>query len=208
MYVFSRSRHLNTASARQSIASAVEGAGLARAITGLEFSVWTTFASTDVGLIVWSAMFEHLTDLEAAGQKLGESDEWNDWIDNSDQLYEGRSEDTLVQLVHGTPDLDRTVNFVSATTAVCANGMLAAGIAAGIEIAEAASKIIDAPVIFGIAQTGVYGRVAWFAGAESMRETEEAGAALLADPSWVRLVDRHGSCFQSGAETAWYQRVG
>src|SRR5262245_53933874 len=104
MYLFSRSRHLKTASARQSIASAIGAAGLANEITGLEFSVWTTFASPDVGLLSWSAMFEHLDDLQAAGQKLSESDEFNDWIENSDNLYEGPSQDALIQLIHGTPD--------------------------------------------------------------------------------------------------------
>jgi hypothetical protein len=207
MYLFSRSRHLNTASARQSIASAIEGAGLVNNITGMEFSVWTTFASPDVGRLVWSAMFEHLEDFQVAGQKLGESDEWNDWIENSDKLYEGPAEDALIQLVHGTPDPERTVNFVAVTTAVCANGKLGAGMAAGIEVAETATKITGTPVIFGAARTGPYGGVVWFGGAESMRETEEVEAALFADPSWVQLVDQNGSSFQAGAETAWYQRL-
>jgi hypothetical protein len=207
MYLFSRSRHLNSASARQSIAAAIEGAGLVYNITGMELSVWTTIASPDVGLISWSAMFDHLDDLATANQKLGESAEWGDWIENNDTLYEGPSEDSLIQLVHGTPDPERTVNFVSVTTAVCANGKLGAGIAAGIELAEAATKITDTPIIFGVAQTGLYGRVVWFAGAESMRETEEAEAALLGDPSWVQLVDQHGSSFQAGGESAWYQRL-
>jgi hypothetical protein len=34
-----------------------------KSITGTDFSVWTTFASPDVGRLVWSAMFEHLDDL-------------------------------------------------------------------------------------------------------------------------------------------------
>jgi hypothetical protein len=208
MYLFSRSRHLKSAFARQSIASAIEGAGLVKNITGTEFSVWTTFASPDVGRLVWSAMFEHLDDLQAAGQKLGESVEWNDWIENSDSLYDGPSEDALIQVVHGEPDPDRTVNFVSVTNALCANGKLAAGMAAGVEIAEMATKVTGIPVSFGALQTGRFGGVVWFTGAESMRETEEAEAALAADPTWMQLVDSHGGTYQTGAESAWYQRLG
>jgi hypothetical protein len=208
MYLFSRSRHLKSASARESIASAIEGAGLVKNISGMDFSVWTTFASPDVGRLVWSAMFEHLDDLQAAGQTLGESVEWNDWIESSDALYDGPSEDSLIHIVHGAPDPDRTVNFVAVTTALCANGKVAAGMAAGVEIAETATKITGIPVSFGALETGPFGGVVWFSGAESMRETEEATAALATDPSWVQLVDSHGATFQTGAGSAWYQRLG
>jgi hypothetical protein len=94
------------------------------------------------------------------------------------------------------------------TTALCANGKVAAGMAAGVEIAETATKITGIPVSFGALETGPFGGVVWFAGAESMRETEEATAALATDPSWVQLVDSHGATFQTGAESAWYQRLG
>jgi hypothetical protein len=208
MYLFNRSRHVNSASVREGVAAAVEVAGMASTITGFDISAWMTVASRDVGLISWSAMFESLDDLAAANQKLAESSEYGDWIDAHDALFEGRAEDGLSQLVHGAPDPERTVNFVSATTAVCVNGKLSAAMAAGVEFAELASKITAPPTIFAAYRTGLYGGVMWLSAGETLGELEQGEAALSADPAWVQLLDQHGPLFGPGVETALFQRLG
>lgn len=208
MYLFSRFRHVNSASVREGVAAAVEVAGMASTITGLDISTWMTFASREVGLISWSAMFDGLDDLAAATQKLAESGEYGDWIDAHDTLFEGPAEDGLIQLLHGAPDPGRTVNFVSVTTAVCVNGKLSAAMAAGVEFAELASKITAPPTIFGVSRTGLYGGVVWLSAGETLGELEQGEAALAADPSWVQLLDQHGPLFGPGVENIWHQRLG
>jgi hypothetical protein len=208
MYLFSRARHVNSASVREAVAAAVEVAGMASTITGLDVSTWMTFASREVGLISWTAMFDRLDDLAAATQKLAESSEYGDWIDAHDKLYDGPSTDGLIQMVHGAPDPERTVNFVSATTAVCVNGKLSAAMAAGVEFAELATKITAPPTVFAASRTGPYGGVAWISAGETLGELERGQEALAADPSWVQLLDQHGSLYGPDVETTLYQRLG
>ena len=208
MYMFSRSRHVNSASVREGVTAAVEVAGMASTIIGLDVSAWMSFASREVGLITWSGMFDNLDELAAATQKLAESSEYGDWVDAHDSLFEGRAEDALIQLVHGAPDSERAVNFVSATTAVCVNGKLSAAMAAGVEFAELASKITAPPTIFGAYRTGLYGGMIWMSAGETLGELEQGEAALSADPSWVQLLDQHGPLFGPGVESSLYQRLG
>ena len=208
MYLFNRSRHVNNGSVREGVGAALEVAGMASTITGLDVSAWMAFASREVGLISWSAMFDGLDELGAATQKLAESSDYGDWIDAHDALFEGPLEDSLIQVVHGAPDPQRTVNFVSATTGVCANGKLSAAMAAGVEIAEIASKITSIPMIFAVSRTGLYGGVVWLSAFETLGELEQGEAALSADPSWVQLLDQRGPLFGPGVETALFQRLG
>jgi hypothetical protein len=208
MYIFSRWGRVAAASPRQSIAAAIEVAGLVKSITDVDVSVFTTVASPDVGRISWSAMFESLAAMEAAFAKLNESQDYNDWADAHSHLFDGLPEDRMLQVIHGAVDPSQTVNVVSSVTGVCATGQLAAGLAAGVELAETAAKITGHGVLFGLAATGDYGRVAWLSGAESMADLDQAEAALNADPSWLPLVDRLSPAFQPNAETAWWQRLG
>ncbi len=208
MYVFSRMRHVNSASVREAVAAAVEVAGKVSSIAELDVSTWMTLASPAVGRITWSAMFDSVQQLVTVNQKLADSSDYGDWVDANDKLFDGPSEDALIQLVHGAPDPARTVNFVTATTAVCANGKLSAAMAAGVEVAEAATKISNIPTLFGAGQTGLYGSVVWLAAAETMGELEQGTAALAADPSWAQRLDEVGPLYQPGVETTWHQRLG
>jgi len=207
MYLFSRSRHVSYASEREGIAAAVEAAGMVTSITGLEVSAWSTVASPDAGLIVWSVILESLADLDAANQKLAASQEFGDWLDAHDKLWDGRPRDYLAEIVHGGPDPDRPSNVVFASVGVCAVGNAAPAMAAGIELAEAVSKITGVPTSFGSAVTGPEGGVLWFGAVANLGELEQGRAALNADPSWIELVDRHGPLFQPGSELVLYQRL-
>ena len=106
MYLFSRSRQLNPANARKGAGLAVEIGQKVREITGLDLSVWTTALSTDVGMISWVALVEHLTDLEAATDKLAVDGAFGDLIEQNDALFVGPATDTLSQLVSGMPAAD------------------------------------------------------------------------------------------------------
>ena len=207
MYLFSRFRHVNSASMREGVAAAVEVAGMASTITGLDVGAWMTIASREVARINWSAMFENLDELQAATEKLAGSTEYGDWVDAHDKLFDGPAEDALLQIVHGAPDPDRTVNFVAGIEAVCANGKLSAGLAAGVELAEAFTKISGSPILFAVRRTGLYGGVVWIAGAESLGALAALEETLFADPSWAPLVDQHGPAFEPGGETVWFQRL-
>ena len=207
MYLFSRFRRVHNASLRQGVAAAVEVAGMASDITGFEITPWMSLASREVSRINWSAMFGSLDELQAANEKLAASSEYGDWVDSHDELFEGPLEDAVLQIVHGTPDPARTVNFVAGVEAVCVNGKLSVGLAGGVELAEAFTKITGNPMLFAVRRTGLYGGVVWLAGSESLGELGKLEDALFADPSWPTLVDQHGASFAQGGETTWFQRL-
>jgi hypothetical protein len=207
MYLFSRFRHVNSASIREGVAAAVEVAGMASTITGLDVGAWMTIASPDVARVNWSAMFENLDELQTATEKLAASTDYGDWVDAHDNLYDGPTEDALVQIVHGAPDPERTVNYVAGVETVCANGKLSAGLSAGVELAEAFTKITGSPILFAVRRTGLYGGVLWISGAETLGELGALEETLFADSSWAPLVDQHGPAFEPGGETVWFQRL-
>jgi len=207
MYLFSRFRRVNSASAREAVAAAVEVAGMASTISGLPISSWITIASPEVGRINWSTTFEHLADFQAANDKLNDSKDYGDWADAHDKLFDGPAEDALMQIIHGVPDPDRTVNFVAGTRVVCATGKVGEATAAGVELAELATKISGQPMLVGATLTGLYGAMVFISGGESLAVAEEAQAALGADPSWLSFLDDHAALFQPGAETTWFQRL-
>jgi hypothetical protein len=208
MYLFSRFRHVNSASAPEAVAAAVQVAGMITTATGFEMSAWMTVASREVGRINWSVMFEHLSDLEDANRTLTAMPEYADFVRANDKLFDGPAEDVLSQIVHGEPDPERTVNVVMGTRATCANGMLGAGMAGGVELAEAFTRITGAPMLFGSSVTGLYGGVVWIAGVADMAEAEAAVTAVNSDPAWVALVDQNGPYYQPGGETIMFQRLG
>jgi len=180
---------------------------MASTITGLEVSTWTTVASRDVGLVVWSVALDNVGQLEAANGRLAESGEYGDWVDAHDHLFDGTTEDSLIQVMHSAIDPQRSVNVVFISTAVCANGKMAAAMQAGVEFAETITKISGLPTSFATTVTGAYGGVVWLGGAENMSEMEHGLSALNTDPSFVALVDQHGASFQPGTDVAWYQRL-
>ena len=101
----------------------------------------------------------------------------------------GGLDDGLLQIVHGDPDPNRTIEYVTAVQAVCATGNIGNGMAVGVEIAQQAETITGLPTLFGADVTGPYGGVAWLTGYENIAALETAQQALAADAGWVSLID-------------------
>ncbi len=206
MYLFSRRRRANPAQARAAIERAVEIAGRATQITGLEIRPWSAVLSPELGTIVWATFVEHLDEIETATDKLTAETSFGDLVEQSASMFLGPAEDGLLQLVHGQPGTDRP-NYVSAVRSVGVNGSLAAAMAAGVEIAEAASRITGRPTSFATSLTGAYGSVGWFTGFPDLATMEQGNAALLADPDWIALIDRVGTLFSPDTSTTVYRAL-
>ena len=83
----------------------------------------------------------------------------------------------------------------------------AAGMAGGIEIAQRAAEITGIPLLFCAGMTGQYGAVMWVSGGPDLATVESAGDALVADPSWLALVDRVAPSYAVAASSTLYQRI-
>jgi len=206
MYLFARRRRVNPAQARAAVGMALEAATRVREMTGLTTWVWTPVLSPDFGTMVWSARVEHLDELEAADDKLMSSPDFGDWIEKNDALFLGPLEDSVLQVIQGTPS-DQPGAYVQVARATCANGAMTEAMGFGVEIAEVASRITGLQTMFGAALTGAYGAVAWLTGAGDLTAVETANAALAADDEWRKLVDRAGHAFQPGVASSLLRRL-
>lgn len=176
--------------------------------TGLDVHAWASQMSPDLGTIVWAAFVDDLTHLEEAGDKLTVSDAIRDLFESGGHLLVGPLSDRLAQVLSGEPDPSEPLpSYVVTATGAAANGHLAAAMAGGIEIAEAATRISGARTAFMSSVTGAYGGCMWSTGFPDIGALERAEAALAADQSWPELIDRVGTTYAQGVRQGIYRRL-
>ena len=207
MYLFSRQARLAAGQIRDGIGWAVGQCERAARISGLPVSLYSHVFSPQLGSLSWTAFVPDLATLETANEKLMLEEEYLAAVDQGAQYIESSVDDMLFRVIHGEPDPERDVQYVSAVTAVCASGKLARGIELGARIAQRAEEISGVPTMFLSNATGPYGGVAWLTGFESVRALEAGEDALMADPSWLELIDREASGAYAEEPTLTMQTV-
>jgi hypothetical protein len=207
MYAYTRRRRIDPANGRAALAKAVELARMASSVTGFEVNAWTTTLTAEAGVAQWSVLFEHLVEFEEATGKLMADKAYGDAVEAADDLFEGPIEDALVSFISEVEAGGPAPAYVSSVRTLMAPGMYAAGVAAGMEIADAATKISGAPTAFGLLQTGPYGGVVWVTTAPDLATVERAEAALAAEPTWLELIDRVGHCYQPESRRLLVRRL-
>lgn len=181
---------------------------LVRSITGRPIDAWASVLSPDTGLVVWSMWVEHLGEIEQAADKLAASPEYLDSVKAGDQFGEGPVVDGLAALVHGELDLAAgPPSYVTVANAVAAPGHLSDAIAGGIEIAQHATRVSGQNTLFTVNSTGPYGGCAWLTGCPDIDTVESGEGALMADPEWLKLIDRVGTAYNNDAAQAMYRRI-
>lgn len=158
-------------------------------IVDLPVSLYMQVFSPEVGAIGWSTFTPDLVSLEAAGDKLNADDGFVSATDSGASFLIGGADDSISQVVSGTPDPSRQVEYVTAVRTVCSNGALAKGMELGVEIAQRAEKITGTSTLFVADATGSYGGVGWLTGHADIQGVEAAQQALAADASWLKFLD-------------------
>jgi hypothetical protein len=208
MYLFTRSRRMRAADPAGAMAWTIGITEQVRTITGHQVDAWASVLSPDAGLIVWSMWAEHLADVEQAGDKLAASPEFLESLKAGDSVAEGPVVDGLAVLVHGELDLAAgPPSYVAVANAVAAPGHLSDAITAGIEIADHATRVSGQSTVFVVNSTGPYGGCAWLTGCPDIETVEAGEGALMADPEWLKLIDRVGTSYNNDAAQAVYRRI-
>lgn len=190
MYLFSRRGRLGGGNTRKANEWAMGITEQVNRITGVGVSLYSQVYSPEFGTLVWSCFVPDLVSLEAAGDKLLADDTFVAAEDKGAAMIPGGLDDGLFQVLHGEPDPNRPIEYVTSVQAVCANGKLARGMEVGVEIAQRAEKITGTPTMFLIGSTGPYGAVGWVSGHSDVRAMETAQQALAADESWGKYIDK------------------
>ncbi len=206
MYLFTRSGRFAPGASREVVSYVGEVTEKARQETGMDIHAWSSTLSADLGTVVWATFADDLEHLEQANDKLTMSDSFIDLADRGAGLFTGPLSDTVAQVVAGEVDPSTPVpNYVMSARAVAANGQLRAALAGGVEIAEASTRITGVPTLFLVGSTGAYGGCAWSSGFADIGQLEHAEAALMADDSWIELIDRVGPAYAQGASQTIYR---
>jgi hypothetical protein len=209
MYLFTRAGRFQPGSIRESMEFVQAVTEKVRQETGLRVIVWTSTMSPDFGTTMWSTFVDDLGQLEEAEDKLMVSDSFLDLAEKGNKLLTGPLTDGLGQVVHGAPDLSGPLpNYLSVARATAANGQLKAALGGGVEIAETATRITGANTTFVVDVTGAYGGCRWGSQFADIGELQRAEAALMADESWLDLIDRVGSAYAQDARQEIFRRIG
>ncbi len=211
MYLFTRTAHLKAGNPTAGMTFATEVSHKVRELTNHPIQVWTSMYSPGLGTIVWASWFESLADLERVSDKLATDGPYLQMLSTSAELFEGSIDDALMEPIAGTPDTTRSLQYVSAVTAVPAAGNLVNAVAQGIEIAEQTEAATGLPTLFMRSMTGPYGGVSWLTGFESIDELESSEKALMSNDQWTDLVDSASACFQddpAGTRQMIFRRAG
>lgn len=208
MYLFTRAGRLVPGSMRQAMEFVGSVTEEVRRQTELDVHAWTSMLSPSTGTTVWAAFVDDLEQLEVANDKLATTGSYLDIIEKGSRLFEGPFSDGLAQVVFGEPDPTAPLpNYVARVKATAVNGQLTAAMENGVKIAETVTQITGVPTAFLADVTGAYGGCRWTTGFSSIAELERAESALMADQSWLSLIDRAGTAYTSDAHQTIYRRI-
>jgi hypothetical protein len=208
MYLFTRAGRFGPGAIREAVAFVGTMTEKVRQETGLDVHAWASTMSPNLGTTVWATFVEDLEHLEAAGDKLAASDSYIELTEKGAGLFAGPVSDGLAQVVSGELDPSAPLpNYATSARATAANGHLGAAMANGVEIAETATRITGVRSMFLVDATGAYGGCRWTSGFADIGELERAESALMADESWLALIDRVGPSYAQDAQQTIYRRI-
>ncbi len=208
MYLFTRAGRLGPGSVREGLEFVAAMTDRVHQDTALDVHTWGASMSPELGTVVWATLVETLEELEAAQDKLTVSDRFSELAEQGSKHFIGPLRDGLATVVSGNMDRSAPLpSYVTVARAVAANGKLSDAIAAGVEIAETATRISGVETAFLMDATGAFGGCRWQAGHADIGSIDRGEAALMADPGWLRLIDRVGSFYQAGVTQAVYRRI-
>jgi hypothetical protein len=208
MYLFTRAGRLAPGAIREGMSFVTAITEKVNQETGLDVHTWAASMSPELGTVVWATFVDSLEELEAAEDKLAVSEPYLDLAEKGAKLFAGPFADSLSTVVSGQIDRSGPLPaYVTVARATAANGRLADAMAAGVEIAEAATRITGVPTSFLAAATGQYGGCSWNSAHADIASIERAEAALMADAGWLELIDRVGTAYGPHTTQSMYRRI-
>jgi len=211
MYVFSRSTLMTGGNTREAQAWVAALTQKVNQITDLNIAVWQNVFSREVGRLAWVAFVEDIGQLEDADAKLQIDDAFVAEADRGTLFTNGTLDDQLGEIIHGTVDPERAVQYATTVSALMAPGRFARGIELGVEIAERAEQITGEPTMLLSAVTGDYAAIQWLTGYDSVHGLQLSREKLNANPSFLHFIDNEvPGVYESGLSVTTqtcYRRV-
>ena len=208
MYLFARGARFGPGHAQEELSWAVAMTEKVNQISETKVTLWTTFMSPGVNTLYWTTLADDLATFEAANDKFMTDSGYLMLLEQGARYVANEPiNDVIMQVVHGTPDVNHQPAYVAEVQATVASGNGVRGIELGVEIATTAEGLTKAPTTFSIAATGAYGAVAWHTAFESITELQRGQEALM-DMTFLDLIDKKAKdVYQPAATQTIYRRV-
>jgi len=212
MYIFSRQSRLAGGNGTKGIEWAGAMTERVKQLSGLDVGLWARAYSPGFGTISFTTFVPDLAAIEAAGDKLQADPGYIEAANEGAALTDGGVDDSLFEIIAGTPDPAANPQYVNAVSAVCASGKIAKGMEAGVGLAERATAITGKNTLFVRNVTGSYSGVGWLTGFADIGELEASQNALAADADWLSYIDKEaGSAYAedpSATESLIFRKLG
>jgi hypothetical protein len=194
MYLFNRAMRVAPGNLLDSMAWAAKITEKVNAVGGPEVRLWSRVLGPDAGTLSWSAVVTEIAELMTLDEKLMADGSYLELVEQGARfVHDSGMQDSLGRLVHADPDGLDTAQYASITTTRLAPGMMATGVALGVELAQQVKAITGRPTSFGTSVTGPFGAVAFFALSETIEQVQAANEALAADAGWLAALDARAS---------------
>jgi hypothetical protein len=169
--------------------------------THLNVSLWQGLFGGPVGTLVWSALVDNLTALEAATDSLASDASFASLMSRARDWTTTPAEDVVLRIAHtaGGDYVRPAVGaYAEGTAAIPAEGQLAKAAAFGVEIADLHSQLTHSSVLFCTSEYGAFGEMRWLALYDSAAEVDAAAEAIAKDDQYGKKLDAAGALFVEG----------
>ena len=120
-----------------------------------------------------------------------------DFIEDAGDLFIGPSSDSLIQLVHGTPDA-APMSYIGVVQATCLPGKLSSAMAFGAEVADSVTRVTGRSCLFCASLSGEWGGVSWITGSPDADSLQADNDTWSSDAGAIAMMDKAGDFFQPG----------
>ena len=199
MLMFSRLLTLS-GSPRRSMPWAVGITEYVNAHSSLDVSCWLGNFGYPVGTVAWSALVESQAALTAGTAELLVDPGYFDMIESAADLVAGPGQDSLRELIYGTPAEPPAIGAVAnVTTATAIVDSMADAVGWAIEMAQYVESVISTPVAVLTDLFGTLGTITWISSQPDAAATDTARGKINADGDYLKRVSGSKGLFIEGS---------
>lgn len=166
--------------------------------TGQAGYAWAGVAGVPIGSFLLSTRLEGIADLIELQMKLADSADYQNLAAEAGDLWAAPIETNFLQVVATAGELGEPQSVTTITRSTISAGHLADALAWSNEVLEHVNKVTGLSGLLATSSAGSFFDVNWIFGSESGTAADEANNTLMADPSYIGLIDKAGGLFVDG----------
>ncbi len=199
MLLFSRVATL-TGSPRRVMPWAANITEYVNAHGSIPVTCWAANFGYPIGTVAWSALVESQAQLVAGTSQLLADDGYLDLLEKAEDLIATPGQDTLRELVYGTPGDPPGIGSVAAiTTAIAMVDRFADALGWAVEIGQFVETTVGAPMAVFSDVFGTMGTITWILVQPDFAASDAARAKLVADSDYLKKVSGSKELFITGS---------